>query len=484
MMGGVGVREELATWTAVRLAEHIRKKELSPVEVTDYFLRRIEALNPAVNAFCTVDADGAMRAAKAAEQRLMAGETPPLLGVPVAIKDLTPTKGIRTTYGSRLFADNVPEADAVLVTRLKQAGAIIVGKTNTPEFGHAGVTDNRLFGRTNNPWDLSRIAGGSSGGSAAAVAAGMVPLAEGSDGGGSIRIPASCCGIFGFKPTFGRVPHDTGATAFSITAPFLHHGPMSRTVEDSVLMLAAMQGPDGCDPFSLPLPGIDWPLSAEIKPFSQWRIAYSPNLDFYAIDPAVRQVMEQAVSALQGLGCRVEEVRLGLEEGKTLVLETFARLWAVHYAAFYEELLEREAELSKGFVATIRYGQQFSAVEYKRLERPRAVVYERVENVFAKYDLLITPTLAVPPFAHDCPPREIDGKAVNPYDEWMLTSIFNLTGHPVASIPAGFSPEGLPIGMQIVGPRLADAAVLEFAYLFEQTVAPRRPYPCDDVRLN
>lgn len=476
--------DELATWTAVQLAEQIRQKKLSPVEVTETYLRRIEALNPTINAFCTVDAEGAMQAAKEAEKRLMAGDTPPLLGVPVAIKDLTPTKGIRTTYGSRAFADHVPEVDSVIVTRLKEAGAIIVGKTNTPEFGHTGVTDNRLFGRTNNPWDLSRIAGGSSGGSAAAVAAGMVPLAEGSDGGGSIRIPASCCGIFGLKPTYGRVPNDTGVTAFSTATPFLHHGPMTRTVEDSALMMAVMQGPSGRDPFSLPLPGIRWPLPDDAKPFSQWRIAYSPDLDYYVIDPAVRRVMERAVAALVRHGCVVEEVRLGLEEGKKLVVETFTKLWAVHFAAHFEGLLEQEEELSKGFVATIRYGQRFSAVDYKRLEQPRSLVYERMEKVFADYDLLITPTLAVPPFLHDQPPKEIDGKPINPYNDWMLTSIFNLTGHPAASIPAGFTPEGLPVGMQIVGPRFGDEKVLQFARMFEQTVAERRPYPYDKDRSN
>ena len=469
---------ELASLSAVELARKIREKELSPVEVTEYFLRRIEEHNPKVNAFCTVDAEGARQAARAAEERLMAGgELPPLLGVPVAIKDLTPTKGIRTTYGSRLFAGHVPEADSIVVTRLKEAGAIVLGKTNTPEFGHTGVTDNPVFGRTNNPWDLNRIAGGSSGGSAAAVAAGLVPLAEGSDGGGSIRIPASCCGIYGFKPTYGRVANDTGATAFSTAAPFLHHGPMTRTVEDSALMLEVLQGPDRSDPFSLPRLGNCYPVPALPGKPSELRIAYSPNLDFYVIDPAVRQVMEQAVQTLMVLGCVVEEVRLGLEDGHDLVLNTFAKMWAVHFAAHYGHLLEHEAELSRGLVATIMFGRRFSGVEYKQLDRARAEVYRRVEGVLADYDLLITPTLAVPPFVHDQPPEEIDGQRVNPYNGWMLTSIFNLTGHPVASINAGFSPEGLPVGMQIAGPRFADERVLALSHLFEQATKETGRYP-------
>ncbi len=469
---------EIVDLSAVQLARKIREKELSPVEVTEYFLRRIEEHNPRVNAFCTVDAEGALQAAGEAEERLMDGDDlPPLLGVPVAIKDLTPTKGIRTTYGSRLFADHVPEVDSIVVTRLKEAGAIVLGKTNTPEFGHTGITDNLIFGRTNNPWDLNRIAGGSSGGSAAAVAAGLVPLAEGSDGGGSIRIPASCCGIYGLKPTYGRVANDTGTTAFSTATPFLHHGPMTRAVEDSALMLDVLQGLDRSDPFSLPRLGNCYPIPALPGKLSELRIAYSPNLDFYAIDPVVRQVMERAMQTLMGLGCVVEEVRLGLEDGYELSVKTFTKMWSVHFAAHYGHLLEHEAELSKGLTATMKYGQRFSAVEYKRWERARSEVYQRVEGVFADYDFLIAPTLAVPPFLHDQPPAEIDGQEVNPHNGWMLTSIFNLTGHPVASINAGYSPEGMPVGMQIVGPRFGDEQVLALSQLFEQAAEKRPPFP-------
>lgn len=451
---------DLGFASAGELAGLIHAKEISPVEVVGGFLDRIERYNPVVNAYCTVAAEEAIEAAKQAEKvQMRGGNLPPLLGVPIAIKDLTPTQGLRTTYGSRIFAHHVPQEDSVFVKRVKAAGGIVLGKTNTPEFGHTGVTDNLLFGKTSNPWDISRVSGGSSGGSAAALAAGLAPLAEGSDGGGSIRIPASFCGVYGFKATFGRVPFDTGPNAFSGAMPFLHHGPLARTVEDAALLLDVVQGLDASDPYSVPKSRETYQaLPAQVTGL---KIAYSPDLDYFEIDPEVASVTAEAVRSLEQVGARVDTVSLGFEDGQERITKTFTQLWAVYYAAYYGRFLAQwEEDMSKGLIATIRLGEEISALEYKRLESQRSFAYRQIESLFEHYDILITPTLAVPAFDHGPGPRRINGKKVDPYTSWMLTSVFNLTGHPAASINAGFSREGLPIGLQIVGRRFAEEQVL------------------------
>lgn len=462
--------QEILAMSAVELARRIRNKELSPLEVARAFLDQIRRRNPEINAFCTVAEERALEDAKRAEKRLMSGEEPPpLLGVPIAIKDLTPTRGIRTTFGSRLFADHVPGRDAVFVARARQAGAVILGKTNTPEFGYTAVTDNPLFGRTNNPHDPGRTAGGSSGGSAAAVAAGLAPIAEGSDGGGSIRIPAGFCGVYGMKPTFGRIPYDTGPTRFSVVDPFLHHGSLTRYVEDAALFLDVFQGLHPADPFSLPVTERFFPL--EEPDLKGWRIAYSPDLDYFRVEREVRTVVEGALRRLEEWGCRVEEVSLGLEDGAEIVTNTFVNLWAVWFAAHYGHFLEKERDrISRGLAATIEHGRRFSAVEMERWRQNRSAAYEKVEKVWQSFDLLVTPTLAVPAFPHGRNPREIDGKPIHPHNGWMLTSLFNLTGHPAASFPCGRSSEGLPIGMQIVAPRFAEKRILTVSRALEQSI--------------
>lgn len=466
---------ELGFASAGQLSEWIRKKEISPVEVVEGFLERIERYNPLVNAYCTVAADEALAEAKQAEKvQMQGGELPPLLGIPVAIKDLTPTQGLRTTYGSKIFANHVPKEDSVFVKRVKAAGGIILGKTNTPEFGHTGITDNLLFGRTNNPWDRSRASGGSSGGSAAAVAAGLAPLAEGSDGGGSIRIPASLCGVYGLKATFGRVPFDTGPNAFSGSMPFLHHGPLTRTVEDAALLLDVVQGPDAADPYSVPKSRESYrSLAADVAGL---KIAFSANLDYFEIDREVAAVTAEAVKNLESAGAQVDRVSLGFEDGQERITKTFTHLWAVYYAAYYGRFLANwEQDISKGLVSTIRLGEGISALDYKRLENQRSFAYRQIETVFEKYDLLVTPTLAVPAFPHGPGPRLINGKQVDPYTGWMLTSVFNLTGHPAASINCGYSTEGLPIGLQIIGKRFAEDTVLVASKAVEKSTGGFRP---------
>ncbi len=463
-------QQEICALGAAALARRIRSRELSPLEVTRAFLDQIRRRNPEINAFCTVAEEQALADAKKAERRLMSEEEPPpLLGVPIAIKDLTPTRGIRTTYGSKFYADHVPDRDSVFVARARRAGAVILGKTNTPEFGYTGITDNPLFGRTNNPHDPDRTAGGSSGGSAAAVAAGMAPIAEGSDGGGSIRIPAGFCGVYGIKPTFGRIPYDTGPTRFSNTDPFLHHGSLTRYVEDAALFLDVFQGPHPDDPFSLPVTERFFPMGA--TDLKGWRIAYSPNLDYFEVDREVRASVEGALRRLEEWGCRVEEVSLGLEDGEEIVTNTFVKLWSVRFAAHYGHLLEEGRDrMSRGLAATIEYGRRFSAVEMERWRQNRSAAYEKVEKIWESFDLLVTPTLAVPAFPHDHSPREINGKPIHPHSGWMLTSLFNLTGHPAASFPCGRSSEGLPVGLQIIGPRFAEGRILRASRALEQSV--------------
>ncbi|MDQ0340069.1 Asp-tRNA(Asn)/Glu-tRNA(Gln) amidotransferase A subunit family amidase [Caldalkalibacillus uzonensis] len=448
-------------------------KELSPVDVIQTFLKRIEQINPKVNAFCTLNPEGALMQAKQAEQAIIKGERlNPLHGIPVAIKDLTPTRGLRTTYGSLVYAEHVPDVDAICVQRIKQAGAIILGKTNTPEFGYKGTTDNKLFGPTRNPWALDKTAGGSSGGAAAAVAAGLVPLAEGSDGGGSIRIPASLCGVFGFKPTYGRIPSGTGfhtENSFGYQHPFLHHGPLTRTVEDAALFYSVMAGPHPSDPFCLPEDPIDVVQSLQDGVQGK-RVAYSRNLGWYEIDKEVEKAVEQGMQHLSELGCYVEEVNLDFGLSKRTVDQAFNLLWLAHFASQHRGLLPRfKDQLSEDMVYIIEKGQQVSLMDYKHVERVRTKVWQTLQQLFQTYDLLVCPTLAVAAFSYQIKgPSTINDKEIHPASDWMLTPVFNLTGHPAASVPVGFTRDERPIGMQVIGRRMEDSLVLRLAYAYEQ----------------
>ena len=469
---------DLCFTPATELVDLIRRGELSPVELVDAFLDRIDQINPKVNAYCLVLHEKAHAAAKEAEAAVKRGDRlGPLHSIPIAIKDLTPTAGIRTTFGSKAFEHFVPDYDAPFVERVKAAGAIILGKTNTPEFGWKGTTDNPLFGATRNPWALDRMAGGSSGGSAAAVAAGLAPLAEGSDGGGSIRIPSSACGVFGLKPTFGLVPVDLMLNCFTHSTPFITHGPIARTVADAALLLSVVAGPEERDPFSLPGPGEDFTQALK-GDIGGLRIAYSPDLGFFEIDPRVRCATDNAVKVFADLGCAVEVVDPHFE--KPEVLEgAFQTMWTVSFASNFQDLFLSLGELMTPEVAAmIKLGQQVSGVEYKQTELIRSMVWEKIQAIFKRHDLLLTPTLAVPPFSIDIlGPTEVNGEPINQFLGWILTYPFNLTGHPAASIPCGFTDEGLPLGLQIVGKRFADGMVLRASAAFERTSpwAHKRP---------
>jgi Asp-tRNA(Asn)/Glu-tRNA(Gln) amidotransferase A subunit family amidase len=489
------VSEELCFTPATELAARIRRRDLSPVEVVNAFLERIEERNGRLNAYVTVLGEEAREAAREAERALGSGEALGALhGVPVAIKDLFDYKiGVRNTYGLKPMANYVPNRHATYVERLERAGAIVLGKTNTPEFGHRGITDNLLFGPTSTPFAPGKNAGGSSGGSAAAVADGLAPIAQGSDGGGSIRIPASFCGVYGFKATFGRVASATRPDAFLSHTPFTNSGPLSRTVEDAALMLSVMAGPHPRDPFSVPDDGTDYPAVTR-RSVSGLKIAYSANLDIFPVEERVLSVVGEAVRAFEETGARVEEASMGLKHDQRELSSTWMREVGVRYAEitahFRKEgvvdlLGEHREDLTPQLVNLLESGQQMSALDYRLDDVTRTEVFDAIQDLFEHYDLLLTPTLAVPPFdnaddGNTVGPSEVNGEEVDPLLGWCLTYPFNFTGHPAASVPAGFTDEGLPIGMQIVGRRFADDTVLAASAAFERL----RPWHDSYLALN
>jgi len=457
------------TWkSAIELADMVKRREITVTELTSIFLDKIEKVNPKINAFCTIMRDEAMEQAKRADEMIEKGEPlGPLHGVPIAIKDLTPVKGVRYTLGSKLFEDQIADYDAVIVKRIKEAGGIIVGKTNTPEFGHKGTTDNLVFGATKNPWDTSRISGGSSGGSAAAVAAGLVPLAEGTDGGGSIRIPAALCGVFGFKPTYGSIPMDVFGS-FSSNAPYLHFGPISRDVDDAALFYDVVKGGDSADPYSLH-GGQDTFENLEVD-VSNLKIAYSPDLGYFEVDPDVRNACENAAKQFEKLGCTVDTVNPDFENPIENIEKPWFDLWCGLIASFYADLPDEQFSLLDPKVQEfIKIGTELTAMDYLKSNIARDETWLKLKEILDEYDAIITPTTAIPAFSlNKWGPKEINGKKINPMHGWFLTYPINLTGHPTSSVPVGFSSDNLPIGMQIIGNRLDDLKVLQLSRAFER----------------
>ncbi len=474
--------DELRWMTATEIATRVRRGDLSPVEIVDACLQHIDERNHLTNSFVLVLHEEARQKAREAEQALRSGAAlGPLHGVPIAIKDLFDFKaGVRNTMGSRAFKDFVPQQTSAYIERIEQAGAIVVGKTNTPEFGHKGVTDNHLFGPTSTPFKPGNNAGGSSGGSAAAVGAGLVPFAQGSDGGGSIRIPASFSGVYGMKASFGRVPNVMRPNAFLSHTPFIHAGPLSRTVEDGALLLSVMAGPHPRDPFMLPDEGIDY-VAATRRSIRGMKIAFSPNLDVFPVDSRVASVVADAVKAFEAAGAQVEEVKLGINRTALELANLWIRQISVLSQGMHRSFAEMGVDLAgeHRHLLTPQYRKLVdtclgvSAVDYNQDQLMRTEVDDAVQNVLDDYDFLVSPTLAVPPVANTddgntAGPTEINGEEVESNIGWCLTFPINYTGNPAASVPAGLTAEGLPIGMQIIGRRFADDSVLAASAAFER----------------
>ncbi|MFE2647446.1 amidase [Streptomyces nigra] len=462
--------DEIYRMPATELAARISTKELSPVEVTDAALERMERLDPVLHAFCEPTHELARSTAASIAKRISHGESVgPLAGVPIAIKDLIAVKGVRTAMGSPIYRDFVPDEDDVAVERVKAADAVILGKTTVPEFGYSGAGHNPVSPAARNPWNTAMTPGGSSAGSGASVAAGISPVALGTDGGGSVRIPSAHCGIYGFKASMGRVPMYPGARderypGASSWESLGHIGPMTRTVADAALLMSVLAGPDPRDRYSLPAGDVDW-LAAPEGGISGMRVAFSADWGYMSVDPAVREVTTQAARVFEKqLGCTVEDANPGWDD-------PFEAFWAVVVGdtdlAGMRALLDTYgSEMSPNVVDIL--SRNWSAEELTTAKTVRKAVYNKMWRFMQDYDLLITPTLAVPPFAlYNQGPEIIDGRML-PSTAWLgFTFPINLTGQPAASVPAGFTSDGLPVGLQIIGRHLADASVLRASAAFE-----------------
>ena len=458
---------------AAELVRRIKARELSAREVMEAHLDRIERINPRVNAIVTLLPERALRDADAADASMARGDEVGLLhGLPVAHKDLTPTRGIRTTFGSTVYRGFVPDQDALIVERLRGAGAITVGKTNTPEFGAGSQTFNAVFGETLNPYDVTKTCGGSSGGAAVALACGMVPIADGSDMGGSLRNPASFCNVVGFRPSPGRVPAWPAGDAWSTLSV---EGPMARTVGDVALMFGAISGPDPRSPISIFEPG-DVFLKPLERDFAGARVAWSRDLGGLPVDPRVTAVIEGQRQTFEDLGCVVKDDEPDFADAD----EVFETLRAWHFEMSYGELLaEHRRELKETVVWNIEEGLRLSGPDVARAGRQRTELYHRVRTFLEDYEFLVLPVSQVPPF--DVKQRwvgEIDGVSMETYIDWMKSCYYiSVTGLPAISVPCGFTPEGLPVGVQIVGRHRDDLGVLQLAHAFEQTTGFCRHHP-------
>jgi amidase len=462
--------EDICFTPAKKLAQLLQVRKLSAAEVMRAFIDRIERVNPQVNAIVTFLPDQALKEAKALDRKK--GRKPPLAGLPIAYKDLVPTKGIRTTMGSLVYKDNVPKEDALLVERLKAAGAITLGKTNTPEFGAGSNTFNKVFGATRNPYDPSKTAGGSSGGAAAAVASGMLPFADGSDLAASLRNPANYCNVVGFRPTPGRVPAYPAANAWD-TQPVI--GPIARTVEDAAFLLSAMAGPDRRAPVSISEPGSIFAKSLK-RSFKKVRVAWTKNFGGLPVEPEVTAVLEARRKVFSFLGCIVEEDCPDFS-GAT---EAFETLRAVSFAMRFAPLLNtHRSELKDTVIWNIEQGLALDGAKIARAESLRTELYQRLRTFLEKYEFLLAPVNQLPPFPVETEnPTEIAGVRLGNYLDWMKSCYYiTITSHPAISVPAGFTTDGLPLGLQIVGRYRDDFGVLQLAHAFEQSteVWKRRP---------
>ena len=453
------MNDSIAFLSAGELRELYSARALSPVEVTRAILDRIELLNPQLIAFTVITPELALEQASVAERAYAGGDTPPLAGIPVSIKDLTPTRGIRTARGSLIDPDWVPDEDAPIVERLYAAGAVMLGKTNTPELGWKGDSGNRVFGPSFNPWNLAKTPGGSSGGAAAAVAAGLGPLAQGSDGAGSIRIPAAFCGIFGFKQSFGLVPQYPSSAVGDLS----HLGPMTRTVRDAAMMLNAIAGADERDRLSWSS-GIDYTRDLDYG-VRGLRVAWSPTLGHAQVASDVLEKTERAAMTFRELGCEVEQVDPNLPDPAN-ILDV---MWSGAMAGYFQRRLDEVRHLlDPGLLTVIERVTPLSAADLAHALQQRNTYYTGMRQFMERFDSLLTPTLPLTAFTAGL--DEPDGwqrATLAPLDWTPFTFPFNLTGQPAATVPCGFAQDGLPVGLQIVGRWRDDSTVLRAAAAFE-----------------
>jgi Asp-tRNA(Asn)/Glu-tRNA(Gln) amidotransferase A subunit family amidase len=464
---------DLCFLSALELGRLIESGDVSPVEITDAVLARIERLNPSLAAYVTVTAEAARAQAREAEGRARRRDRRgPLDGIPYSVKDLEDTAGVRTTYGSWWFKDHVPTEDGGAAARLRQSGAVLVGKTNTPHFGHKDMTDNLIGPPCRNPWRLDRTAGGSSGGAAAAVAAGLAPVAHGSDGAGSIRCPSALCGVVGIKPSLGRVPYYPSPDYWSARS---HNGPITRTVRDAALALAVMAGPDARDPLSVDAPPEDYVAACD-GDLRGRRVAWSPDLGRLPVDPEVRTITEAAARRFGELGGTVDAPALRWPD----IRGPHALMWQVAVAARHQDRAhEHPDRIEPSLMRMIVNAGRVSALEYGRAVLARAPFYEAVRRFFETYDLLLTPAMPVAAWSVEPDSHAVIGGHDAPtlLERLTFTAPFNLTGQPAASVPCGWTKDGLPVGLQIIGRWHADALVLRAAAGFEalQPWRDRRP---------
>ena len=463
---------DLCLRPATELAALVRSRELSAAELLAAHLERIERLNPRINAICTLDAEGAAAAAARLDAALAAGVAPgPLAGLPIAVKDLVDVAGLPTTRGSPLYRDAVAGHDDLMVQRLRAAGAIVVGKSNVPEFGAGSHTFNTVFGVTRNPYALGRSAGGSSGGGAAALSSGMIAIADGSDYGGSIRNPPNFNSVVGLRPTPGRVPKVPAGDPWETLSVL---GPMGRTVADTALLLSVIAGPDRRDPTAIREP----PPPAEVAPrgLKGCRVAYSRDLGLLPVEPAVTQVIERALPLLADLGCVIEAAHPDLSGGA----EAFDVFRALRFAGDHAATLrDHRAQLKDTVIWNIERGLALTAQQVIRAHHQRAAQYLRMSAFLERFDVLILPVSQVVPFPVEVDwVRAINGVPMATYIDWMQScSLITMTSHPALSLPCGFTPGGLPVGVQIVGRYHGETELLAFAAAWEAAlgVASHRP---------
>jgi amidase len=461
--------DEICFKPARALARLLRARKISATEVMRAFIAQIERVNPKVNAIVTFLPEEGLKAAKALDRKK--NFDGPFAGLPIAVKDVVPTKGVRTTFGSLIYKDHVPAEDHIMVERLKAAGAILVGKTNTPEFASGSQTFNEVFGATRNPYDLGKTCGGSSGGAAVAVATGMLPFADGSDLGASLRNPGNFCNVVGFRPSTGRVPAYPHPYPWSAQGEI---GPIGRSVADAAFLLSAQAGPDRRAPTSISEPGSLFNRTLK-RSFRKVRVAWSRDLGGLPMDARVTQVLEPRRKVFEQLGCIVEHAEPDFS-GATESFETLRALGYLHRAQL---LKEHRDKLKDTVIWNIEQGLQKSAADIAQAEALRTALYHRMRRFLDKYEFLICPVNQLPPFSVDQDyPREIAGVKMTNYLDWMKSCYYiTVTSHPAISVPAGFTDDGLPVGIQIVGRYRDDFGVLQLAHAFEQAtqVWKRRP---------